>query len=292
MPLPDPIAPGFYYDIPDADYRKAPGMPQSRLKPILRSPAHFMTELTTPFHRTDLMLCGQVIHHLVLTPNVMPFWVVKPDGLDGRTKEGKDWNKAHEGEDAVSFDDFRNVRAAADAVLSNDTAMMALGAGRCEVSAFAKFDLCGIDLMMKGRLDFLNDGPSIVDLKFTEDAREHAWARKIEDMLYDFQAAYYLDIANLVLREAGLPQKRYFVHIVVERDPPYGIRVYTLDDETVAIGRYKYAKAVMLHARCCRENYWPKYKLDVTTIGLPGWVKRTAIAVHGWHEIAALPVPD
>lgn len=289
MTLPDPITPGLYLDILDADYRKAPGMAQSTLKPILRSPAHFQEELKKPRKQTEFMLQGSVFDQLLFNPELPPFWVVKPAGLKLSTTEGKAWKERVKGVgDIIDQEDFEDAQNAVEAVRNDPSASMAIAVGNAQVSAFSRFTLCGLDLLLKGRLDFLNEGPSIIDLKLTDDAQEEAWSRKIEDMGYHIQAAYYLDLVNAVLEEQGLPLKQAFVHIVAERKPPYAVKVYTMEEETLGIGRHLYVKALMTYDRCMKEGYWPKYDRRITPIGIPKYARRNTTPIYGFRDIAQL----
>lgn len=264
-------------------------MAQSTLKPILRSPAHFQEELKKPRKQTDFMLQGSVFDHLLFTPELPQFWVVKPEGLKLNTTEGKAWKKQHEGTgDIIDHEDFLDAQNAVLAVQNDPSASMALAVGKSQVCGFSRFTLCGLDLPLKWRMDFLNDGPSIIDLKMTEDAREEAWSYKIEDMGYHIQAAYYLDATNSLLELFGLPTKKAFVHVVAERKPPYAVKVYPIDDESIGIGRHLYVKALMTYDRCVKENYWPAYDRRITPIGIPKYARKHTTPIHGFADIAQL----
>ena len=87
---------GIYYDMAEADYRTAPAIAGSDAKHILppRTPAHYAAHMAgeTKREQTRSMLLGTMSHLAVLEPNKLDTaFVEKPEGIDFRTKEGKEW---------------------------------------------------------------------------------------------------------------------------------------------------------------------------------------------------------
>ena len=126
-----------------------------------------------------------------------------------------------------------------------------LYAGTAEQSIVADYN--GIPI--KARVDWLTKGDSIVDLKTTNSAepRDFYW-QKIIKMRYFVQAAFYLDICNLV----GLPM-RFFTILAIEKTPPYLISCHQLTDELIQRGREEYIRLLGKFVECKRENVWPGY---------------------------------
>jgi len=66
----------------------------------------------------------------------------------------------------------------------------------------------------------------------------------------------------------------FFVFIAIEKTAPHAIGVYSLDEESIAIGRAQNEAAYRLLAQCRERNEWPAYDPAVQIISLPTWAKR------------------
>jgi hypothetical protein len=72
--------PGIYFDLAEHLYRSAPGISQSSLKPILRSPAHFKAGIEEEDEKeTEAILIGRMAGQLLMEPNREPWWTIQPD---------------------------------------------------------------------------------------------------------------------------------------------------------------------------------------------------------------------
>jgi hypothetical protein len=266
------ISEGIIHGLPAERYHAAPGVSNSMLKHLARSPAHLQASLEQPPAQTPAMLFGQIVHQLVLEPNRPWFWAVRPPGLDGRSKEGKEW-KARVGDKPVlDHAEWLKAEGVVASVRSHPTARLALGSGKSEVSVFKNFTL-GRTVLRRARIDFVNDGNALVDIKTTDDARPEAFARTLFNLRYHVQAAYYLDIWNDSLT-AGEKPKESFVFIAVEKEPPFAVAVYDLSREAINAGRAEYIRLLQLYMECEAQGEWPAYNPDVQEIGLPAWAQR------------------
>src|SRR5690242_16583764 len=95
-PMTNPVsfkegAEGVFHGLDSGVYHAANGVSNSMLKRLGRSPAHLKAYLEQREAQTPAMLFGQVVHQLLLEPDKPWFWAVRPPGLDGRSKEGKEW---------------------------------------------------------------------------------------------------------------------------------------------------------------------------------------------------------
>src|SRR5262249_12038745 len=141
--------------------------------------------------------------------------------------------------------------------------------GKSEVSVFKQFHL-GRSVMRRARIDFVNAGNALVDIKTTEDARLESFSRTILNLRYHVQAAYYLDIWNDSLAIGQTP-KESFVFIAAEKPPPCAVGVYDLAREAINAGRREYIRLLQLYMECEEQNEWPAYNPDVQEITLPAW---------------------
>jgi hypothetical protein len=246
------------------------------MKYLDRSPAHLQQALREPMEETPSMLWGSIFHHVVLTPNVKPFWVVAPEGMKFNTKEGKAWKAEHEGARIISAEEWHHIEGAAKAVREHESAGLALAQGEAEVSVFSWYHYGG-KVLRKGRIDFVNAGsgsPVLVDIKTGDDARPEAFSRKLAPESlggngYARQAAYYMAMWN-DLHDGGMKTKD-FVFIVVEKYPPYGIGVYHLMGDSIRRGNLDWQRLCALYMECQETNNWPCYDTKIQRIDMPPW---------------------
>lgn len=261
-------------------YEKAPGLRQSDLTWMERSPAHYRAAvLAPPKEDTKAGIMGTLFHTAILEPDLFKkAYHVKPKTYENAKKELKKWNAnaneckewlaKHSNRPVISGDEQSALLAMRGSVMAHSSARAALVGGMTEHCMFVNDPHTGIK--MKARPDRLT-GNAIVDPKSTDDASPSGFARSIFKFNYHIQAAWYLDIANLL----GL-EKKHFIFIAVEKEPPYAVEVYELDQESIAIGRSKYRKWIELFATCSERDEWPGYNYDqvITEISLPYWAKK------------------
>lgn len=263
------------YTLPDQDYRTTPGVSASALKAFRRSPAHYIASLE-PREKTPALSFGIYFHERLLTPAAPSRVAVRPAGIDGRTKEGKAWLAAHEGEDTITHDQSVDANKMVEAARAHPVAGLAFAAGHAEVSCFTERG----GQALKARMDFVNVGDSIVDAKTVQDARRHAFQKQAEEYGWFLQAAFYCDfIWNPIMDALGTPseKKSNFVLVAVEKEPPFAVSVYRVSEET----RRQYWPAIetMLEsfARCQKANHWPAYPEAIEELTPPKWANREEV---------------
>jgi hypothetical protein len=260
-----------------AEYLKADGISQSRLKGMARSPAHFRHTEDEDSPSTRDRILGHIFHTAVLEPHLLEkAYYLRPEtykirgvGKDETKKwhNGslycKEWMEAHKDREILLEKEHVAIIGMRKSVMEHPGARDALAQGVSEQCLFVQDPDTGIGL--KCRCDRLS-GNTIPDLKSTDDASEEGFARSCAKWGYDVQAAFYLDIANWL----GL-NKEFFIFIAVEKEPPYAVGVYTveLDDETCVIGRGKYRRWLSLLSHCLEYNEWPAYSPDIIPLRLP-----------------------
>lgn len=253
------------YNHPEELYRSDPSACQSDMKEFLRSPAHLKARKDNPKEPTDNMILGTMLHHLVLTPDAPCKLVVRPKEMKFTTTEGKAWRDLNQHH--ITHEDNQKALAMAKAIKECPQAALMLGDGKPEVSVFTEFNAVGKPLKVKARIDFVHSGNALLDIKTTQDARPLAFSRTIVDFGYHIQAAWYLDAWN----NESDQKKDWFCFIVVESEPPHGVKCYFLDSEAVELGRSKYVSQLPFLRDCIERDNWPGYYGDVERINLPKW---------------------
>jgi exodeoxyribonuclease VIII len=259
--------------LPEAQYRAAEGISKSALDYVAppRTPAHFKAYIDGLFktETTPAMRLGQMIHRAILEPDALDV-SVKPEGLNLSTKEGKEW-KAAQTKTIITQDEYVTIKGMRDSVHAHPAVKRVLDNARTEVSLFAS----GEDgVLRKARVDALPEGGNvIVDIKSCQSADPDMMAKSVASYRYDVQAAYYLDLCQLL----GL-DKTEFLFVCVEKTPPFAVAVYALDQDAIAWGRKQYQRDLAAVKHCMAEDHWPSFTQDITTLGLPSWAAKQAEA--------------
>jgi hypothetical protein len=262
-----PNTEGVFFDLPEAVYRSAPGVCQSDLKAMHKSPAHYYAKITEPKNeQTAAQLFGTLMHRAALEPErLAESFVVNPEGMNFATKEGKAW-KAEQTKDIITQDEFDALRGCRDSVASHPIASEIIRRGKHEVSVFKRHAATGI--LLKGRLDVLavdNEGfTTVADIKTTDDASLNGFSRQIAHWGYHRQAAFYMDIIGAT----------FFAFIATEKESPFAVAVYNLDAESIELGRRENEAALLRVAECEKSSIWPAYASDIQEISVPNWLKK------------------
>jgi hypothetical protein len=66
-------------------------------------------------------------------------------------------------------------------------------------------------------------------------------------------------------------EARHFVNIAVEKEPPYAVALYRIDEDSILRGANQLKQLKALYAECLKTNTWPAYGDKVRDISLPEW---------------------
>lgn len=284
-----PNTEGIWSGVPEEIYHDHKATPEVNrgmiVEMIARSPAHVkcMMEGKKPRKVTAAMETGTLIDHALLEPHRFKEGVshwIRPEGLNLTTKEGIQWKKDHPGlpylqarnesANLASAEDIDNMIAA---VMKDPVGRRIIEQSFKQESAFALDKETG--LLRKCRLDTRlvdNSGRlTITDLKstFIGGTSDETWARHCARMGYWIQAPWYSGIVKDLFNEDP-----FFLFLVVERKPPYAVRVFQIHEEGVHAGNEACKRAMHKIAECKQKNEWPGYKDPggIKTIKLPRWV--------------------
>jgi hypothetical protein len=166
--------------------------------------------------------------------------------------------------------DYEASCAMATAVRSHPIARKLLTDGQPEKTLIWRDPATGV--MCRAKVDWLRpDG--IVDLKTTESAAPDALSKAAHNYGYAIQVAFYLRGFRL-LADRTVMAIPYFVHLVVEKAPPYLVHVNQLTERAMAYGDRKVSEALQIYRDCSAAGVWPGYPDDdITDIDLPAWVR-------------------
>lgn len=271
LPKHGPIT-GFYM-LPDKVYRKAPGISQSELSMIKRSPFHYQA-WTKYKYETDAMRKGTAAHMCLLEyDRFLDHYAIAPQlgGPKNRNPWKKEWDEfklANEGKDILSYDEAREYIKMRDVATNHKLASKLISNGIAEVSMFWQDPVTGIQC--KARLDYKHPTFGVVDYKTSTDARPFSFQRSITSFSYHLQTAYYLD--GLACLDAEEPMGWFW--IVQEKTFPYALNVFMPTEAMIEKGRQEYRDAITTYIDCREKDHWPSYSEEINLIDLPDWSYR------------------
>ena len=253
-------------DMPNEAYHRAPGISNSGLNLVARSPAHYAH--SAPWKTTRAMEIGTAFHAALLEPERFrtEYMVVK--GIDDRRKsEYKEAAKTWGSDRALTASEGASVSVMAESVQANPDARAVLSQpGYAELSGFVEDPETGV--LLRVRFDWLAETAQAVDVKKTQDARPFAVSRSINNYRYHCQQAMYSHVFELI---EGRPLESY-QFLAIEEQPPCANVMYTLDHLAVQHGHTLYRDALHDYAIACESDEWPSYGTTSDVIGLPEYV--------------------
>jgi hypothetical protein len=256
------------------EYHRHPAVGSSGLKLVLRSPAHFKEELDRPSPPTPSMRMGSALHTAILEPELFQKNTAVCPKFSGKgSREATaTWMKENEGKLILRADEVDVIDGVLLSLEKHRTARELLKDGRAEESFFWQDPATG--LVCKARPDYWKDG-MLIDVKSTINASPVDFPKQIANLNYHLQAAFYLDGVSAVLGEPF----QEFILVAVEKDPPYAVAAYRLDEATLDVGRQLYRKALRTLKRCKASGVYPAYPDRLMTANLPSWAWPAADAL-------------
>jgi len=258
-----------FYQMTNENYHKEEAVSKSGLELFHRSPAHYQAkELLEP---TPAMIFGATYHTAILQPDLIEQdYIIAPEGLDGRTKDGKVWKLEAQatGKSIIPYDDWQTIKAMKKVLQNHSTAWALLSAeGPREISGFWIDKNTGLECKLRADL-ISSENHIVVDLKTTIDARSEPFIKQIANLHYHWQGYWYLAGVTEITGE----EHKNFVIVAQEKDPPYAVVVYRLDDAMIYMGQEE-IKILLDEFRACKEaDKWPAYLPDeIQPISLPDW---------------------
>jgi hypothetical protein len=258
------VEPGIYTSMSRAEYDSIKAVNQSTLKKwvklgLNRCPAYFF-ENQYEFSDSSNMRLGRVVDNLLLSGII-------PAIYPGKTRSGKAWEEfeaQHSGGEIVLESDWRAAQGMVASLRKDDTEGM-FGDTVCK--AVLVGELCGV--LCKAELDRFSHVhyQTIADIKTTDDASPKVMGKLAADLGYHFQAAFYLDLCNVLGHMAERFEWR-----VVERDVPHCVARYYLDinDSEIEAGRSQYRTALLSYSDALANNQWPSYG-EIKKLTMPDW---------------------
>lgn len=254
------------HNMPAEIYHSTRALSKSGLDQFRKSPAHFRAwqDGETKNESSPALEFGTAAHMAVLEPELFILKYAKFSG-DKRSKDGKAaWeNIIYSGYTPITKEQWECVNGVASSVHAHPAAadlINSIKPGYFEVSAFDSFG----GIKVKARIDGLGSD-FIIDLKTTQDASESAFAKSVAQFRYHVQAAWYQMITGI----------NRFIFIAVEKEAPYGVACYELDQQAIDAGTRFIEETLPMYRECEALNSWPCYSSTTKTISLPMWALKS-----------------
>lgn len=254
---------GIYTDTAD-EYNREPHIRASVLKEMQISPGHYLSALKAPPIESKSFDEGIATHSVCLEQSTERF-VRRPDGIDGRTKDGKSKLLELEatGKIVLPGEVYDSMGSRLETFCGSSMAMSLYNGSAIEQSHYVRDPVTGLHL--KARPD-MNKSGVIADFKTTYSMER--FERDIWNLKYYIQVGFY----SLVLELSTGTEFNSFYFIAQEKTAPYGIQVFSMDRESVNFSKEKARDLLHRVAACMEVNQFPIYSDVIKQVRVPSWV--------------------
>lgn len=268
-------------------YHANPAVSHSKLETFRRRPAlyhrkYILKSIAQPEPSSAFRL-GSAAHCAVLEPKEFSSrYIVRPQGIDRRTKDGKEaWMKFENdnaGKTVMDCDEMATVLQLEGAVRAHPLAAELLAAGSPELvwRSAGPFPIqCRTDWFNLAGCSLSNGRPYVADLKTVESLEDGAFGnfeRAVFRYGYHRQAGFYLPLISEIIRKPIFD----FFFVAVEKIEPFGVAVYRLSDEAVSRGTDETIDDLRRLKACIANNDWPNVEPVLHHLGLPKWYGKEA----------------
>ncbi len=229
-----------------------------------------------PQEATPALTLGRAFHALALEGETAfnAEFAIAPE-CDRRTKSGKDiWSvfeSTNPGKTILSAEDGIRIYGMVESLMKHPFAVKLLAEGRSEVTVLWTDPTTGIDCRCRpDRVPSGNKGV-IADLKSVSDASEKAFLNAVLKYGWHREAGMYIEGWNAVTNSNGKVDA--FPFIACEKEPPYRVEVYVLDDDFVNFGKSEFHRLLNVEKKCREDKFYPHYiNAGAIEITMPHWL--------------------
>lgn len=282
-------------NLSNTEYHAHPAIGASGLRLLNQAPAKYYAAYLDPNRKpmepTPAMLRGTMIHTACLEPHLFDEqYVTVPDGIDKRTKDGKQLFADIEasGKTPIKSDDAALAKTLADAVNFHPFMVDKLhlnAAVHIEKSFITEI----IGVQVKIRPDVFIEpcktypNGLIIDLKTTADASSAGWSKSITNYEYYLQSALYANVLREIYQTKELPTFYWFAQ---ETEAPYLNKPYRATDMIQQYGWDECLRLLEVYKECRISGVWHGYGEDEEDAELPIWKQREITASEGEIEVS------
>lgn len=269
------------YDISIEEYHGGPGVSRSSLMQIAKSPLHYWHKSINPrreqretaqiVEKRNPLEFGNALHTFVLEPHdYLKRYHLMPEA-NRVTKIGKDiyakaLNEAtKDNKQLISADAHETILKMSASINSHPSAPSLIQDAFYEKSLFWTDEETGI--LCKVRPDIWHSN-FICDLKTAQSGSESDFKRALYAYGYHIQAG----MIHEALKNVTGVNMQSFLFVVVEKEEPYAVSVYQLDENALNQGIIEFKNLLKKLKECLDANEWPSYPSSL--IDLPYYAKK------------------
>ena len=265
-------------------YHANPAVSHSKLETFRRRPAlyykRYITKEITPDAPSAAFRMGSAAHTMILEhEKFAERYALKPEGIDRRTKDGKErwaeFEMQNLGRTIIDSEELGQLLQMQKAVLYHPLASVLLAAGSPELSwrTTGKLPLqCRTDWFNAAGCELSEGRAYVADIKTVESLSSGEYGnfeRAVFNFGYHRQAGFYLPLITEIIGKSLFD----FFFIAVEKVEPFGVAVYKLTDDAIAIGQEETLTDLRRLVKCIETREWPNIEPTIRTLGVPSWYK-------------------
>lgn len=255
-------------------YAAQPGIRASDLKGFMRSPAHYQAAKRKGGKENDALRFGKLVHSILENGEKFRDTIVVQPYFVGKTKDGKESTRSKEaldkkaewyaalkpGVSVCTEDELYDIIGISESIGTHRLLSRLLKEGMRETSLFVEDPDTG--LILQARPDFIADLGYIIDFKTTRDASRGFFYNEIFSTRYHSSPFYALSMAHYChcAKIAGLKRPDLFTFIAIEKEDPWGIKVYEMDIGCIGVGEQWREHLTKQFAECIKTDLWPCYE--------------------------------
>lgn len=268
------MIPGVYQNSIE-DYHSGPGLSRSSLMNFRdKTPFHYWYKINNPEPREEVPIIkksnaldfGNALHTFILEPLEFAKRYMVFEKVNRATKAGKDaYAEAQANANGRQFlcaEAYEELCGMDYAITQHAEARGIIDDALYEQSIY--WNDPGTKMLCKVRPDIWHSN-LIGDLKTCQSASYEDFQKSIVNHGYHIQAA----MIHEGLKHALGIDMRIFLYVAIEKEPPYAVAVYQLDDVALVHGVSQFRKTLREIQQCEENDFWPSYPSAV--ISLPKW---------------------
>ena len=257
------LAAGIYENLSNHEYHSDSAVGSSTLKTLAtKTPLHVKSKVYKESPAFDL---GSAVHLAILEPHYSDKIIRGAD-----TRRGNSWKDAKLEADAsghilLTSEDYDDVFRMRDSVHRHKYASSLLtGNVKAELSLFHEIE----GTRVKIRPDNFNyDGNVMLDLNTAVSASPDLFAKSVAMYGYHIQQSFY----QRVWEDYHGSKIDDFLFLVVEKEAPFAVAIYRLDEWTMAEGYHIVERTLKQYRECLDGDTWEGYPETIQTLRLPQW---------------------
>lgn len=255
-------------------HRDTTRISKSGLDLINQSPAHYYDKYLNPdpyyppIKKDEKHFdIGSVFHCAMLEPNeFFKRYIVTTKKVDRRTTKGKwEWNefiRSANGRKIINADVYEWAMRMQESAMKNPIVKKLFERGYAE--RICEFIEPTTGASCKCRPDWETVDNILVDLKSTDDASINGFEKSVRKFRYYVQDPFYRD--GLDAERGIFPE--LFIFVAVEKKPPFGVGLFTVDQDDINRGRDVYIKNIERWLECRKTGVWPGYPTEIQSLKL------------------------